>query len=82
MFRQTDGGSADSSAAKCACVADEYYNGTACVACAAGTISFGQTESCMSCTNTLCPPSPAPTASLPPTTSLAPTIFDWSWGLP
>ena len=66
-------GSVDSNAAKCACVADEYYNGSVCVACASGT-SFGKTESCVTCSDFLCAPTPAPTTTLPPTITLAPTI--------
>jgi len=52
---------------------DEYYNGSACTACASGTISYGKTDSCVSCTNTLCAPTPAPTVSFPPTNTMAPT---------
>ena len=72
MFTYSDG-SADSSAEKCACAADEYYDGSACTACAFGTISFGKTESCVSCTSNLCAPTSAPTVSFPPTTTMTPT---------
>jgi len=72
MFGNSDG-SADSSAEKCACAADEYYDGSACTACASGTISYGKTESCVSCTSNLCTPTPAPTVSFLPTNTMTPT---------
>jgi hypothetical protein len=72
MFENSDG-SADSSAEKCACAAEEYYNGSACTACASGTFSYGKTESCVSCTSTLCAPTPAPTVSSLPTNTMTPT---------
>jgi len=68
-------GSLDSSADKCACTPNEYYDGLSCAACANGTTSYGKTESCVPCTNALCAPTPAPTASHPPTNSFAPTIL-------
>jgi hypothetical protein len=68
MFKNSDG-SADSSADKCACAADEFYDGSNCTACASGTISFGKTESCMSYA-----PTPAPTVSFLPTNTMTPTI--------
>jgi hypothetical protein len=73
MFKNSEG-STDSSAEKCACAAGEYYDGSACKACASGTISFGKTESCVSCTSTLCAPTPAPTVSFLPTNTMTPTI--------
>jgi len=63
----------DPDAAKCACAAGEFYDGAACVACKAGTVSHGKTESCVSCTDLLCPPSPSPTATAMPTLTPAPT---------
>ena len=74
MFGSTSG-SLNTRAAKCACSVGEFYNGSTCEVCAPGTVSFGKTESCMSCTNTLCPPTSAPTVSPPPTISLMPTIY-------
>jgi surface protein len=74
MFESTTG-SLNTRAAKCACSVGEFYNGSTCEVCAPGTVSFGKTESCMSCTNTLCPPTSAPTVSPPPTISLMPTIY-------
>jgi len=71
----SDGGSIDSSAEKCACTTNEYYDGLSCAACTNGTTSYGKTESCVPCSNALCAPTPAPTASHPPTNSLAPTIL-------
>jgi len=63
----------DPDAAKCACAAGEFYDGAACVACEAGTVSHGKTESCVSCTDLLCPPSPSPTTTAMPTLTPAPT---------
>ena len=74
MFGSTTG-SLNTRAAKCACSVGEFYNGSTCEICAPGTVSFGKTESCVSCTNTLCPPTSAPTVSPPPTISLMPTIY-------
>jgi uncharacterized protein YjbJ (UPF0337 family) len=63
----------DPDAAKCACGAGEYYDGAACVACESGTTSQGKTESCVSCRDLLCPPSPSPTNTAMPTVTPAPT---------
>jgi len=63
----------DPDAAKCACGAGEYYDGAACVACESGTTSQGKTESCVSCTDLLCPPSPSPTNTAMPTATPAPS---------
>jgi len=63
----------DPDAAKCACAAGEFYDGAACVACESGTVSHGKTESCVSCTDLLCPPSPSPTTTAMPTLTPAPT---------
>jgi len=71
----SNGGSIDSSAKKCACTKNEYYDGFSCAACTNGTTSYGKTESCVPCTDALCAPTPAPTASHPPTNSFAPTIL-------
>jgi hypothetical protein len=64
-------GSFDSSASKCACSTNEFYNGTACLPCPSGTVSFGKTSSC----TTVYHPTSAPTVTPPPTTSLAPTTY-------
>jgi len=62
-------------AAKCACAENEYYNGAACTACEANTISSGKTESCILCTDSLCQgPSPSPTESAKPSVTLAPSV--------
>jgi len=63
----------DPTAAKCACKVNEFYDGTVCAACAPGTISFGKTESCIECTDFLCPPSPSPTVSAIPSVTPVPT---------
>ena len=63
----------DPTAAKCACEVNEFYDGTGCAACAPGSISFGKTESCMNCTDFLCPPSPSPTVSVIPSVTPLPT---------
>ena len=73
MFQNSDG-LADSSAEKCVCAEDEYYDGSNCTACASGTISYGKTESCVSCSSTLCAPTPAPSVSFLPTNTMTPTI--------
>jgi surface protein len=67
--------SLDPTSEKCSCSVNEYYNGLSCVACADGTTSFGMTESCVKCTNALCAPTPAPTASHLPTNTFAPTTL-------
>jgi len=63
----------DPDAAKCACAAGEFYDGAACMTCEFGTVSHGKTESCVSCTDLLCPPSPSPTTTAMPTLTPAPT---------
>ena len=70
-------GSTNSVAAKCACLAGEYYDGSTCAVCPYGSGSSGKTESCpcvdFSPSPTLAPsslPTPQPTA-LP---TLAPTL--------
>jgi hypothetical protein len=69
-------------AGKCACAANEYYDGSACVSCEPGTISYGKTELCISCMRILCPPSPSPTVSLLPTGTPAPTATPKPSSLP
>jgi len=69
MFASSSG-SASTSAAKCACVAGEYYTGTACATCASGYVSYGKTEACVACASgytsnvdhTACVDQPDPTA--------------------
>jgi len=72
-------GSVDTSAAKCACAADEYYDGTTCSICPYGSSSTGKTESCpcvdFSSSPTLAPsllPQPIPTALPTPAPTLLP----------
>jgi hypothetical protein len=81
MFAQSSG-SANTTAAKCSCVAGEYHDGSACVSCSSGSISFGKTESCVACSSgfsdearmtCLSAPTPVPTVSFLPTTSIPPT---------
>ena len=75
MFTSSSG-STNPSAAKCACVAGEYYTGAACSSCIGDTISYGKTESCIACSgeypfsnadHTTCiAVTPAPTVSILP----------------
>jgi len=64
-------GTSDSTAPKCACSTNEFYNGTACLPCPSGTVSFGKTSSC----TTVYHPTSAPTVTPPPTNSFAPTTY-------
>ena len=52
MFSSSPG-SASTTAAKCSCIAGEYYdtNASVCSACSSGYISYGQTESCLDCSS-------------------------------
>jgi hypothetical protein len=60
MFYQSSG-SANPNAAKCACTAGQFYDGTTCQFCPAGQDSNGKTESCYIL------PIPAPTSTPAPT---------------
>jgi len=66
-------GSVNDTAAKCACVANEYYTGGACVPCPSGYISYGKAESCV-----LAPFPPTPSPSTTPTTATDIKDFDVS----
>ena len=68
MFQYSPG-STDPNAAKCACTADQFYDGSNCESCPAGQGSNGKTESCYILPTPV--PTPAPTSSPPP--SVQPT---------
>ena len=61
-------GSTNPSAAKCACTAGEFYNGSTCQSCPAGQDSIGKTESCYIL------PTPAPTLVPSLSPSALPTL--------
>ena len=63
-------GAADTFAAKCACTAGEFYNGTACEPCPSGQDSNGKTESCYILPTTAPTLAPMPAPTPPPPTSL------------
>ena len=69
-FFYISSGSVNETAAKCACVANEYYNGAACVPCPSGFISYGKTQSCVVEPSPPSPtPAPSPFPSTPPPTA-------------
>lgn len=68
MFLESHG-STDPTAAKCACSAGAFYNGTACQSCPIGQYSNGKTESCY----ILPTPAPSPAPTPAPTGSPAPS---------
>ena len=76
-------GSTNTGAAKCSCIAGEYYDTTnfGCSPCSSGSISYGKTESCSVCSSgvssldrTQClNPTPSPTFTPQPTVTPSPT---------